>query len=194
MSAFLTELDEYLRMSGVEPHFQVPQRRHRKHARAIDYRDRLEPEIWDKTFKFTVVRNPYALMVSCWHWWVQKAPHLGNGSFRPLAERVRRLGSFSRFLEDDLGRRYLNNWTGNPEDWFLDEEGRDLVDFIVKQEELDRLPVELVKRVPVPGGIRIPHFNRTEHDDFRTYYDDRGRRLVEQRFSYILERFGYRYD
>lgn len=192
VSAALAQIDEYLRLDGQPPKFELPRRQHNRHAKALTYRDRLEREIWDKAFTFCVVRNPFEQMVSCYHWWLQLAPRFPH--LREASRRVAALGGFSAFLRDDLGARRINEFIGEPEHWFQDGNGCDMVDFVVRNEEIDSLLVRLGEYVRVPKGVRIERRNATRHGHYATYYDDAGVAAVAERFRYSIERFGYRFE
>lgn len=192
VSAALAQIDEYLRLDGQPAKFELPLRKHNRHAKALTYRDRLERDIWDKAFTFCVVRNPFEQMVSCYHWWLQLAPKFPH--LRETSQRVAALGGFNAFLRDDLGARRINEFIGEPEHWFQDAEGRDMVDFIVRNEEIDTLLARLGEYVKVPKGVRIERRNATRRGHYAAYYDDACVAAVAQRFRYCIERFGYRFE
>ena len=41
------------------------------HGKARDYLEFIEQDLWSKSLKFASVRNPWDLMVSSYHWWLQ---------------------------------------------------------------------------------------------------------------------------
>ena len=43
-----------------------------KHGKARDFKKFIDSNIWSKSFKIASIRNPWALMVSSYHWWLQK--------------------------------------------------------------------------------------------------------------------------
>ena len=43
-------------------------------------------------------------------------------------------------------------------------------------------------------SVKLPRLNRSKHNDYRTYYTDRGRELVERTCKADIEYFGYRFD
>ena len=83
----------------------IDEKRYHKHTKAIDVRRILGP-IWDNSFKFSIVRNPWDLMVSSYHWWLNYA-----GRYPSLAEqstRIRNMGSFGKFLQSEFGSKMIN--------------------------------------------------------------------------------------
>lgn len=157
------------------------------------YRDRLEQDIWKNAFKFCVIRNPFDQMVSSYFWWTQIA-----GKFpghRKAANYVLSLKDFNGFISDDIGRRRINECLGNPEDWFLDENGNDLVDFFVSYENLEATLISgLSEFCDVPKGISLGTRNATNRTHYSEYYDDASMEALTERFSYISNRFGYAFE
>src|SRR5262249_7513372 len=73
-----------------------------------------------------------------------------------------------------------------------DDQGRLLVDYIGHYERLDEDFAEVAAKVGIAD--RLPHLNRSQHKDYRTYYSDRTRELVETYFRADVELFGYSFD
>src|ERR1700680_2807691 len=44
-----------------------------KHIKAVELRQLVGRGTWQRAYKFTLVRNPWATMVSSYFWWLQKA-------------------------------------------------------------------------------------------------------------------------
>lgn len=192
ISAALAQLDEYLRLDGVSPKFDLPTRPHYKHAKGLVYFEDLERDIWDNAFKFCVVRNPFEQMVSSYHWWLQHAARFP--SHQKNSELVAKLGSYSSFINHELGATRINECHGEPEHWFLGRNGEDLVDFIVENERVNTLFDYLSDYVSVPKGIKISHKNVTEREKYSYYYEsDDLVRKVSDRFRYVIDRFGYKF-
>src|SRR5882757_7774779 len=92
VSNLLARVDTYLKNKGVNPRFSVPRRLHDKHTKGLAYAETLERDIWENSFKFCAVRNPFDLVVSHYNWWLQKASRFPM--FQKQAELVSELGSF----------------------------------------------------------------------------------------------------
>ena len=161
-----------------------------KHAKAAEYVARMGVESWRTSFTFAFVRNPWDMMVSSYVWWLQKAPTYPH--LRHLAAEVAELGHFEAFLRDRLGQTCINEFVGNPRDWFK-ADGEDLVDFVGRYEELaddiaaifDRLGIERARRP------ELPRLNGSRRRPYRDYYTGETRALVANRFRYEIDRFGY---
>ena len=73
-----------------------------------------------------------------------------------------------------------------------DEDGRPLVDEVIKLEEIEsRLP-PLFERLGVPLPRRVPWTGRGRYrGSYRAYYDDETRELVGALYEEDVERFDY---
>ena len=162
-----------------------------KHAKAADWMALLGNETWEQLTSFTLVRNPWALMVSSYFWWIQKAckwPALLEDSIR-----VRDMGSFDRFMDSHYGRFYINQCPGTMSEWFQ-ADGRDLVTYVGRVEHLEQDIRKVLELAAAPvSGLQLGHDNRTAHDDYRRYYSDSSREIVRRRFSDVIGRFEYRF-
>ena len=174
------------------------------HQPLIQYRDYLTREEFDDHFKFCIVRNPFDLMYSSWLYWT-------NGSeFKiPFEEWViwrheGRMMEGLKFVEDDSddldksGKLQIS-WYMNraPQTyWFLDEDGNFLADYIVSFEYLQEGFNEIVEHLGLTD-VYLPHANkgRESYDrDYRKYYTERTRKIIEERYWMDLKLFGYEFD
>jgi|GEM_PF-330479 len=160
-----------------------------QHGRAWNWRLELGESEWRRLFKFTFVRNPWDLMVSCYFWWLQKAMAFPNMLHNHLD--IRAMDSFDKFIESDLGCYYLVEHAGSPADWYASN-GRDIVDFIGRFETFADDMRHVVAQVGIdPTRLQIRHDNATKRRGYREYYSERSRALVAARFADVIERFGY---
>lgn len=161
-----------------------------KHSKAAEYVARMGEELWSAAFTFTFVRNPWDMMVSSYVWWLHKAP--AHRHLRHLAAEVAELGDFAAFARGRLCSACINEFIGNPRDWFM-ADGRDLVSYVGRFEQvsddigiiLDRLGVDRAHRV------ELPRFNAGRRRPYRDYYTPESRSLIAERFRYEIDRFGY---
>lgn len=169
------------------------------HAYAEDGIARLGREEWDRHYTFGFVRNPWARLVS-WHRMIVERPAAGRGN--PWWFYVRAHGaSFAEFVtrcvaevrEDCDGFVYRRSAVRNQIDYFTDAAGREAVTFIGRYERLEADFAEVQRAAGLPVEP-LPRANATTPADYRTFYDDRTRELVAQRYAKDIARFGYTFD
>lgn len=136
-------------------------------------------------FTFTFVRNPWALVVSTYHYWVKVfAEHEELGrldpDFPPLLD-----GDFSAFV-----RRYPMAATDQTA-FISDEQGRSLANFVGRSERLYDDFETVCSRIGVTATLR--HENATEHGPYRDYYTGETRAIVARHFARDIAAFGYRF-
>lgn len=148
------------------------------HAKAVDVRAAM-PEVFASSFKFAVVRNPWAWHVSYYHYIRQNRKHWQHADVAPL--------SFREYIEWRVVHDPILQ-----SDFIVDDRRELIVDSIAKTESLDRDAAAIFDRIGV--RTRLPHHNRSQHDDYRSYYDERTRDLVAEHYAEDIERFGYSFD
>lgn len=138
---------------------------------------------FDRTaFKFAFCRNPYERAVSLFHY-VQR--------YGVLTEDETFL-SFCRRLAagecDDIG---LYNVKGlsqcNPQArWLRDVE----LDFLGRVEDMEADTRRLAGRLGLDVST-APHLNASSREDYRAYFCDESRQIVQQFYAEDFDRFGY---
>jgi len=197
VTKLLNTLEQQLAESGEPPKFIIPQGYSwHKHQPAHIFKNDLGSEVWDNAFKFCFIRNPFELMVSCYFWWLQKASKFPQ--FVQAANVVRELGSYNSFLKHELGRKYINEYIGEPEHWFLDLRCNDMVDHIIKLEQPSTLLSQLGEFNPQIRHLEInselPLLNKTQRESYQNYYNEESIQIVSWRFRYSIYRFNYKFE
>lgn len=141
-----------------------------KHATALEHLE-YSPEKFSDYFKFTFVRNPWDRMVSFFRY------------------RSRKFGA-SEF------RRYIieNKWKDlNTQqiDYLVDKKGRVLVDFIGRFENLYQDFDIICQRIYFEQRLDVMPEKLTAN--YVSFYDDRTRQIVANRFKDDIELFGYNF-
>ncbi len=147
------------------------------------------------SFVFTAVRNPFDSLVSLW---------------------VKKRTTYQELLDDPASFINRSAWSRADVQFALDHSFDEWIarnhgegskprhmygpfiksaDFIMRFEDLKHDFAEAMKRIGVSSHHEIPSINRTEgrEPDYRSYYSERSRRLVEAVFAPDLERFDYRF-
>ena len=164
-----------------------------QHLTAMDIRNHLGREIYDRYFKFAFVRNPYDRVVSEYHVRQRLLPRV-KLSFRDFVlKRIaqkNRSGLWKLFLSG--AEKVLEDQFEAQADYVFDNDGTRLVDFIGKYENLQ---VDFEK-ICVRAGIKavtLPVMNRSKHEGYRNYYDGETRKKIGEIYKKDIEAFGYDY-
>lgn len=150
------------------------------HARAVEIRDVLPSDVFNSYYKFAFVRNPWDWQVSWYHYILQNTEHHEHAA-------VVSLGCFEEFL-----RWRIDHPVWSQKDFVVDNQGEEIVDFIGCFENL-RADFD---RVCLATSVRerLPHLNRSRHNDYRTYYNDRTSALLEEYSKEDIDYFGYQFE
>lgn len=172
------------------------------HDHALWVRDQFG-DSWEEYYKVAFVRNPWDRLVS-WYAMFQRKGNTtwykrmtGLGKYNKIRQYVLdHTSSFEEFIyncndiiEDTDGKKSF--WY-NQLDYVCDSEGRVMVDFIGKFENLVEDTAVVFKHLGI-DGVSLPHKNSSEHRDYRTYYDDKMRDIVYERYARDIEYFGYEF-
>lgn len=157
------------------------------HPKARDVRQEMTPEVFDRLYRFAFVRNPWDWHVSMYHF-ILREPAM------PQHPVVKALGSFPAYLEWAIAtpEPYPRGITKFQRDMLTDLDGTLLVNFVGRFETLNRDFAEAARVIGV--AATLPHANRSEHRDYRSYYDAHTRKLVADHFAPDVETFGYVFD
>ena len=160
-------------------------RRFRLHTSAAILRRQVPADVFDGLFKFTFVRNPWAMLVSHYRFLTTNDAH-------HRSRLARRLGSFADYVDYEIRRDKISQSR-----MVTDRHGRLLVDFVGRMESLEQDFATICRRIGVEANL--PHLNRSAgsrstEEDYRNSYDDRLIDRVADHFAEDIERFGYRFD
>jgi hypothetical protein len=159
-----------------------------RHAKVIAAHEMLPRDFFDSLYKFSFVRNPWDLQVSSYHHIRRERPHVLEGceNFNAFLERK---------LDPDRPWNYhLDNSIQRQTDCLVDMDGKLLVDFVGRYENLQEDFDTVCQRIGV-ARRELPHRRRaTDRSDYRNYYNDRTAALIAEYFSDDIKRFGYRFE
>jgi hypothetical protein len=160
-----------------------------KHAKARDIKLAIGNKNWEKYFTFAIVRNPWDLMVSSYNWWLQK----GNQweKMRQDVDAIRKM-NFSEFIQSRYGSQMINEQYGCLKDWICDANGMIMVDFVGKFENLADDWAFICKQLGLEQSD-LPHANKTKRSAYREYYDCQSKEIIERRFAWAIQKFGYEF-
>lgn len=149
-----------------------------KHSPAFKMKKRMGAEIWDKYYKFSIVRNPWDKILSSYCYRLQR-------KFTPSSV------TFEKFVMDFNNQEHQRPFRQTQLSWLTDEEGNFLVDKVLRFEKLTEGWEEVQAQLQI--NIPLPHINKSKHRDYKHYYNKRMKKAVEERFGEDIEAFGYLY-
>lgn len=133
-----------------------------KHSPAGEIRAVVGEEVWASYFKFTFVRHPYSRIASLYAWLgqrIRKAPVDGVLWSWATTQAFVESGNFSDFIRHP---KFLQSMAARPQaDWVEDAEGRRIVDFVGRFEDLAGGIGVIESRIGVKLGP-LGHHNPSE--------------------------------
>ena len=164
----------------LDPEKQLNYKNYDTHITAGELRERLPRHIYDGFFKFAFVRNPWDWQVSLYHYMLMKTTHHQHAF-------IKSLGSFDRYIEWRVKEdKHLQK------EFVTDADGELIVDFVGKIENLERDFEHVCRKTGIKASL--PHENRSQRRDYRSYYNERTKQLVYEHFREDVELFGYTFD
>lgn len=158
-------------------------------------------------FKFCAVRNPFDSLVSLYMKNRTTYAELVDDEKSFLHRKPQALADVRRASDLDFSEWVKERFTRRPT---LDRSRRaeqgparpqhmyerylEGMDHVMRFERLRDDLDEVLQKLGAPTGIEMPNINPTPREkDYRSYYTDDARRIVEHVFRPDLERFGYRF-
>jgi hypothetical protein len=150
-----------------------------KHDDLADYSTVISAEIYDQLFKFCVVRNPWSRCISFYfspsHWIkAGRSPVWSRDIFLKLLERIKPCADFLKV------------------DGMLQD-----IDLVIRYERLAEELPEALRRCGIDSGAhQLPHVNRSQAGDYRSYFngDEELMTIVSNKYQEDIELFGYRFE
>jgi hypothetical protein len=154
--------------------------RGRKHSTARQMKIMYSDSVFNDYYKFAFVRNPWALLVSYYHYIKSNQQH-------HRSEKVKNIDSFESYIHYEIKRNKINQSR-----FVTDTFGNDLVDFIGRFESLEKDLGVIFEQLGVEA--EISHKNSSTHTDYRDYYTPETAKLVAFHWAEDILRFGYTFD
>ena len=136
-------------------------------------------EQYQKYFKFTIVRNPWARAYSYYKGTIKKDPRYKNLPSISLED----------FLNEQLGKKHLQ-----PQMNYIKRfDGTIDLDFIGRFENLSKDFEYIAKKVGLDIH-QLPHMLKGSSDDYRLHYSEEAKKLIETTYKEEIELFKYTFD
>ena len=186
-----------------------PRTGYRRHATVEQVRSRLGDDLWKRYLKFSIVRNPWDLVVSQYHWATRKGA-IGRTTWNTarrfwrdpmrvrsnvqtvLANAAQRVFRPEPVPFDFFATRLLRYYGDNGDQYF-DRSGALALDFVIRFENLESDYLGLCERMGLPGtGLpSLKSKTRAARRPYSTYYSAKTRERVARAYRRHIEEFGY---
>lgn len=181
IASVLTELSGNIKRSNVNL-------RVHEHIKAKEIKQIIGEPVWKDYFTFAFVRNPWDLMISCYHWWLQKAD---KRVFNKDIIKIKSMGSFTNFINSNYGMNMINECQGNLFDW-ISENDSIIVNYVGKFENLQKDFNYICYNLGIQP-LELPHKNKTKRKNYQEYYNESTKKIIAKRFEKTIEIFKYKY-
>jgi hypothetical protein len=157
------------------------------HAKAMDTKKELPETVYNNFYKFSFVRNPWDWQVSMYHFILKETSHVKH-------KMVKSMASFEEYLEwiVETKNPYAKGATKFQKDMLTDNDGKLIVDFVGRYETLAQDFQHVCQVLNIEASL--PSLNKTVHRDYKSYYTERAKKIVEEHFKEDIELFGYTFD
>lgn len=151
------------------------------HITARELREKIDPKIFDRYFKFAFVRNPWDLQVSLYEYILKNKKHA-------LHSKVASMKDFEEFIrwKTNQPEHKLRSFQKN---FVTDESGKIIVDFIGRYENL-KSDFDLVLQ-HLNLRAELPFLNKSKTKKYEDYYTSATADLIFNYYRQDIEAFGY---
>lgn len=162
-----------------------------QHAPATTVRD-LNPTFWENAYTFAFVRNPWARMWSIYKFNLERKgkghKDVGHSFDEFLMKKKRRHNWAKTFIcpNTPIQRRPQT-------DWFTDKEGKVIVDYIGRFENLRNELDDICSRLGVPTLKLVRTHKTSDRIHYTEAYSQEGIAFVAEHFKTDIEMFGYKF-
>jgi hypothetical protein len=158
-----------------------------KHCPLWKYKKHLAPDLYAQLFRFATIRNPWEMMVSLYF-----SPHQRRTSWdRDLfARQISNVHRPRWYLRDTLpGTRLAKDGARDSESlppmWKVDQ--------VMRFENLQHDFDQACSTIGIERE-QLPHYNRSNREDYQKYYDSELIELVANKFSDVVSYGGYKFE
>ena len=159
----------------------------RKHLTANQVIQHIGQKKWNNAYKFTVVRNPWDKVVS------QYKFRIKTNKSKMTEQRI----SFKDWVTKVFKEKDSFYYGGRPQmyipqvEWLKNVEGEIDIDNILRFENITEDYKHMAKLLKI--NQNLPHLNSTQKSDYRGFYDEETKLIINKWFKEDIKQFGYKF-
>lgn len=155
-----------------------------KHATLTELRQHLTPEVFQRYFKFAVVRNPWDRVVSSVTWSQHKYKVFSRVPFPDMVMMIPQIQTDPSHPLYLIFREQID---------FIELDGKLAVDKVCRFENIQTDINILTNEIGI-GEQKLSKFNTSEHDPYQTYYTPELKNIVQTCYMKDITTFGYEFE
>lgn len=150
----------------------------RQHMTAEQIRNVMPQDIFEQSFRFAFVRNP-------WDWHVSMYSYATQTKGHPRHEEILAFGSFDNYI-----RYRCDEGVSLQSSFVFDSSGKKIVNYVGRFENLSADFEQICRDLSIDA--KLPHKNASKRKkDWRAYYTDETYDLVRKAYDRDITAFGY---
>ena len=149
-------------------------------------------DVWDNSYKFAFIRNPFDWQVSLYFYIMRSPTHADYriANTHSLYEYL----IFQRDVRMKEDRPHGQNKYDTLTGFLTDDNSNMLIDHVYRYEDFDNEFRRMCHAVGEPcPNVPQENVSLNRERDYRQYYDDKTRALVEEMFADDLKNFEYKF-
>lgn len=153
---------------------------------------RANPRKFRKYFKFAFVRNPWDRLVSSFYF--LKSGGLNEMDRRFAEKHLAQYENFEDFVVNGLALDEIRGWVHfrAQSDWICDDDGRVMVDFVGRFENLREDFVHVARKLGKDSSL--PMHNTSNHRIYTECFTQASREVTARVYGKDIEIFGYQFQ
>ena len=146
----------------------------------------ISQEKFNNSFKFAFIRNPWDRFVSLFFYY-KRMGHIDSSlDFNNFCYFIEKQKIDNITITNKTNYNHFNNQTK----WILDTNETPIVDYIGRFESIvDDMNI-IFDKLSIPM-TKIKKLNGTSHKEYKTYYNNNTRKIIEKIYKNDIEYFGY---
>lgn len=172
---------------------------HQGHIQAWRLKKQLG-DVWNDYYKFCFVRNPWDRCLSAYIYYhkavsslLSRIPFTGEYWKRRsnLGRQILACSDFHDFCQN-IDKFSLDLHFAPQVDYACDENGKLLVDFVGRFENLDADLLTITTHIGVPP-LKLPHYRKSGARKYQRYYNADARESIREKYARDIKLFGYEF-